>query len=134
MPAPRAAARSERRATAAEEIRERADTVWTRHVRQVRPRRLPPMSDRQELKGRRGRVAIVDGCRTPFAKAGTDFRTWTSSTWPASRPPSSWRAPASTRRDRLSVFGTVIPALHAPNLGREVVFRASLPDDIPAPR
>ena len=28
----------------------------------------------------------------------------------------------------MSVFGVVIPALHAPNLGREVVFRTSLPE------
>jgi acetyl-CoA acyltransferase len=31
----------------------------------------------------------------------------------------------------LSIFGCVIPALNAPNLGREVVFRASLPMSIP---
>ena len=31
----------------------------------------------------------------------------------------------------LSIFGVVVPALHAPNLGREVVFRASLPMTIP---
>jgi acetyl-CoA acetyltransferase len=30
-----------------------------------------------------------------------------------------------------SIFGVVVPALHAPNLGREVVFRASLPMETP---
>jgi len=31
----------------------------------------------------------------------------------------------------MSIFGVVVPALHAPNLGREVVFRTSLPVRIP---
>ena len=31
----------------------------------------------------------------------------------------------------MSVFGVVVPALHAPNLGREVVFRTSLPMTVP---
>jgi acetyl-CoA acyltransferase len=31
----------------------------------------------------------------------------------------------------LSIFGVVVPALHAPNLGREVIFRTSLPMTIP---
>src|SRR5829696_144375 len=57
-------------ATALEEVLERADTVWTGS------RRKPPVTTagRLALSGPRGRVAILDGCRTPFGKAGTDFQ------------------------------------------------------------
>src|SRR5512134_3278659 len=51
------------------EIRQRADSVWTRsgEAPAVHVKRLA-------LSGPRGRVAIIDGCRTPFAKAGTELR------------------------------------------------------------
>ena len=51
-----------------EEIGPRADTVWT-------PATASSYSkpSRRKLSGVGGRVAIVDGCRTPFSKAGTDL-------------------------------------------------------------
>src|SRR5690242_1677232 len=52
-------------ASAMEEINERADTVWTRDG--GKPVKVQ-VTERRELKGPRGRVAIVDGCRTPFIK------------------------------------------------------------------
>src|SRR6185503_21009285 len=57
-------------ASALEEVHERADTVLTRR-NHGRP---PKAVGRRELRGPRGRVAIVDGCRTPFVKSGTSFR------------------------------------------------------------
>ena len=58
-------------ASALEEITERADTVWTRDGGQ--PVKVQAV-ERSALKGPHGRVAIVDGCRTPFVKSGTDFQ------------------------------------------------------------
>src|SRR4051795_10335089 len=58
-------------ATALEEITERADTVWTRGA--GRPVSVKT-TGRRDLKGPHGRVAIVDSCRTPFVKAGTDYQ------------------------------------------------------------
>ncbi|HSM51180.1 MAG TPA: hypothetical protein VLA75_07265, partial [Thermoanaerobaculia bacterium] len=57
-------------ASAAEEISRRADTVWVRG-----DGRAPgtPRVTRPKLRGPGGRVAILDGCRTPFSKAGTDL-------------------------------------------------------------
>ena len=55
-------------ATAREEIHERADTVWTRGAGSA------PAIGRvatKSVRGEGGRVAIVDGCRTPFCKSGT---------------------------------------------------------------
>lgn len=116
-------------ASALEEITERADTVWTRESG-------PPVkiqtTSRREMKGPRGRVAIVDGCRTPFIKSGTDFSNM-DVTDLASVAASELIARTAIDHDEigLSIFGVVVPALHAPNLGREVVFRTSLPMRIP---
>ena len=116
-------------ATALEEIRERADTVWTRARRRspAAPRRAPgaqrpprPGGDRRRLPHPLRQV----GHRLPQHGRHRPRR--------ASPPASCWPAPASTRSEiDLSVFGVVVPALHAPNLGREVVFRTSLPMTVP---
>ncbi|MEA2692056.1 MAG: acetyl-CoA acyltransferase [Acidobacteriota bacterium] len=127
-PRPPAPLRAPNDASVLEEITERADTVWTGS------RRKPPVQStgRRDLRGPGGRVAIVDGCRTPFVKSGTDFQNMDvvdlASTAAAELVARSGIDPAVIE---MSVFGCVIPALHAPNLGREVVFRTSLPMDIP---
>ncbi|HEV2851195.1 MAG TPA: acetyl-CoA C-acyltransferase FadI [Thermoanaerobaculia bacterium] len=116
-------------ASALEEVTERADTVWTRESG-------PPVkiqtTSRREVKGPRGRVAIVDGCRTPFIKSGTEFSNMDVIDL-ASAAASELIARTAIDPDEigLSIFGVVVPALHAPNLGREVVFRTSLPMRIP---
>jgi acetyl-CoA acyltransferase len=126
-PRPPAPLRPANDASAREEVSERADTVWTSG-------RPPSVSTtaRRDLKGPRGRVAIVDGCRTPFVKSGTDFQNMDvvdlASTAAAELIVRTGVDPALID---LSVFGVVIPALHAPNLGREVVLRNSLPMRIP---
>jgi acetyl-CoA acyltransferase len=77
-------------------------------------------------------VAIVDGCRTPFCKSGTelqDLDVVDLASIPAAELVT--RSNLDPEEIGLSVFGVVVPALHAPNLGREVVFRASLPMMIP---
>jgi acetyl-CoA acyltransferase len=126
---PPAPLRPPNNASAYEEVTERADTVWTRDGG-------PPVkvqtAERRELKGPRGRVAIIDGCRTPFIKSGTDFVNMDVIDL-ASTAAAELVARTAIDPDEisLSVFGVVVPALHGPNLGREVVFRTSLPMRIP---
>ncbi len=126
---PPAPLRRPNNASALEEVAERADTVWTRGSgKPVKTR----VSGRQDLKGPRGRVAIVDGCRTPFIKSGTDFMNMdVIDLASAAAAELVARSGIDPEEIDLSVFGVVVPALHAPNLGREVVFRTSLPFSIP---
>ena len=115
--------------SATEEIGALADSVWTRG-----PGEAPNIAKvaSQTLKGVGGRVAIVDGCRTPFCKAGTDLRDMDVIDL-AGVAVAELLARNALPPDEVdySIFGVVVPALHAPNLGREVVFRASLPMTIP---
>ena len=116
-------------ASALEEITERADTVWTRDA--GKPPKVE-VSGRRELKGAHGRIAIVDGCRTPFIKSGTDFQSLDVIDLASiAAAELVARLAIDPEEIDLSVFGVVVPALHAPNLGREVVFRTSLPMSIP---
>jgi acetyl-CoA acyltransferase len=114
-------------ASAHEEVYQRADTVWTGSGRQARR-----VSGPRQLTGPGGRVAIVAGCRTPFIKAGTAYRDMDvvdlAGVAAAELVDRSEIDPAEIDR---SIFGVVVPALHAPNLGREVVFRAALPHETP---
>jgi acetyl-CoA acyltransferase len=127
---PPAPLRAPNNATALEEITERADTVWTRGPKN-RPAAVRA-TGRADLKGARGRVAIIDGCRTPFVKAGTDFQNMDVIDL-AGIPAAELLARTGIDPELidLSVFGVVVPALHAPNLGREVVFRTSMPMHVP---
>jgi len=126
-PRPPAPLRPPNNASALIEVTERADTVWTSGK--------PPSvstSVRRDLKGPRGRVAIVDGCRTPFVKSGTDFQNMdVVDLASAAASELLVRTGIDPKAIDLSVFGVVIPALHAPNLGREVVLRNSMPASIP---
>ncbi len=115
--------------TAREEIYQQADQIWTRGPDQA------PMIAKvatQSLRGGSGRVAIIDGCRTPFCKAGTELRNMdVVDLAGVAATELVGRSGLDPNEIDLSIFGVVVPALHAPNLGREVVFRASLPMTIP---
>jgi len=112
-------------ASALEEVRDRADTVWTR-PRNGRP---APPTGRREARGPHGRVAIVDGCRTPFVKAGSSFQGMDVLDLASTAAAELVSRNGLDGKDvDMAVFGAVLPALHAPNLGREVVFRISLPE------
>lgn len=114
-------------ASVREEISERADTVWTGSAR----RPAVTAVGRAALRGAHGRVAVVDGCRTPFSKSGTDLQHMdVVDLASAAAGELIARSGIDPTEIDLSVFGCVIPALHAPNLGREVVFRLSLPHDV----
>ena len=109
------------------EIRERADDVWVRSAGAI-----PVRGTRLHLKGPSGRVAVVEGCRTPFAKAGGDLSDMDVVDLAGiAAAELVARSAIDPQIIDLSIFGVVVPALHAPNLGREVVFRASLPMRIP---
>lgn len=109
------------------EIGELADSVWTRSGD------APGIAKHRKyaLKSSRGRVAIVDGCRTPFVKAGTEFRDMdVVDLASAATAELLNRTALDPSQIDLSIFGVVVPALYAPNLGREVVLRLSLPATI----
>jgi acetyl-CoA acyltransferase len=84
-----------------------------------------------ERNGRR--VAIVEGCRTPFAKAGTVFR-----------DVSAVDLAKAAGRELLArtdvdpaivdqvIFGQVVPSVLAPNVAREVSLLPQFPRTIPA--
>ncbi len=114
--------------TVRREIHDEADAVWTRGTGSAP---AIPKRRKQALKSSAGRIAIVDGCRTPFVKAGTDFADMDVVDL------ASVAAAELLNRTAIdpgeidaSIFGVVVPALYAPNLGREVVLRLNLPRTI----
>jgi len=80
-----------------------------------------------------GRVAVVAGCRTPFAKAGTVYRDLTAlDLAKACVRELVERTEIEPEWVGTVVMGQVIPSVKAPNLGREVVLGTRLPVAVPA--
>ncbi len=79
------------------------------------------------------RVAIVEGVRTPFAKAGSAFGNMTAIQLGivAVRELLERADIPRSEIDQL-VYGTVIPSVVAPNIAREVTLGAGLPPGVPA--
>lgn len=113
--------------TTRQEITERADEVWAGGA--DRTPRVGTLKKHAVKAGSRGRIAIVDGCRTPFVRAGEQFKSMDVIDL-ASVPAAEIvrRNELDPRSIDLSVFGVVVPALIGPNLGREVVLRTPLSD------
>jgi acetyl-CoA acyltransferase len=84
--------------------------------------------------GRIGRrVAIIDGCRTPFLRSGTEFREMTAidlGTLAVRELMNRAEVEASIVDE--VVYGTVVHSVQAPNIAREVMLRSGMPPDIPA--
>ena len=117
-------------ATAEQEIRERADSVATGLGAGGFPSILKV--SRQKLKGPHGRVAIVDGCRTPFARAGTELKELDAIDLAGiAAGEAVARCGIDPAEIDAAIFGIVLAPLYAPNLGREAIFRAALPASIP---
>lgn len=79
------------------------------------------------------RVVVVDGCRTPFCRSGTDFTDLSS--YDLGRMAVAGllhRQPVDPALVDLLVMGTVIANPATSNLGREVVLGTQLPDSCPA--
>lgn len=78
------------------------------------------------------RVVVVDGVRTPFVKAYTDFAEMTA--LDLSRVVTSEliaRVGIDPEHVDEVIMGTVLPSPHAPNLARETVLATDLPKKIP---
>jgi len=79
------------------------------------------------------RVAIIEGCRTPFAKSGTDFKDLTSTDLGkmAVRELIS-RAELDVELIDHVVYGTVVQSVKEPNIAREVTLGSGIPPRVPA--
>jgi len=79
-----------------------------------------------KVNGRR--VAIVDGLRTPFMKAGTVYRDMTTLDLAAACVTEMMERSALRRSDvDQIVFGAVVPDIAGPNIAREVALRTTFP-------
>ena len=110
------------------DVHKNADTIWTHGEGKG-----PGIAKHRKsaLKGSGGRIAIVDGCRTPFVKANAEFKHMDVidlSVVPLTELVA--RNALDPSEIDQAIFGVVIPALHGPNLGREALLRASLPRTI----
>jgi acetyl-CoA acyltransferase len=117
-------------AAVADEIGPRADSVKVGGVALGFPA-IAKVS-RQRLRGANGRVAFVGAARTPFARSGTELKRFDAIDLAGiSAAEAVARSGIDPAEIDLLIAGIVVAPLHAPNLGREVVFRAALPDSIP---
>jgi len=79
------------------------------------------------------RVAVIAGCRTPFAKGGTVYRDLTALDLARTCVRELIeRSEVDPRAVGLLAMGQVIPSVLAPNLGREVALGVGLPPGVPA--
>jgi acetyl-CoA acyltransferase len=80
-----------------------------------------------------GRIAIVQGLRTPFAKQGTAYKRLSALDL-AKIVVSELlqRSDLDPKEVGLCVYGQVVPSLPAPNIAREVVLGTGMPKDIEA--
>jgi len=81
----------------------------------------------------RRRVAIVDGLRTPFVKAGTAFKDLTTLDVAAACVTELMeRASLERRQIDQIVFGAVVADIAGPNIAREVMMRCNFPASVDA--
>jgi acetyl-CoA acyltransferase len=85
------------------------------------------------MNGNGRRVAIVDGCRTPFARSGTDFRD-VSAVDLGKAAVRDLIARTELDVDRIDhvVYGTVVQSVHATNIAREVSLGSGIPARVPS--
>jgi acetyl-CoA acyltransferase len=79
------------------------------------------------------RVAIVDGCRTPFAKAGTAYRSLSAvELGKVAVRELIERTNLDVKTVDQMVYGTVVQSVQEPNIAREVTLGSGLPGTVPA--
>ncbi len=79
------------------------------------------------------RVAVIAGCRTPFARSGTLLRDLSAvELGKACVRELLERSEVDPASIGAVVMGQVVPSVHAPNLAREVGLGAGLPKEVPA--
>src|SRR3954470_24315181 len=79
------------------------------------------------------RVAIVEGCRTPFAKSGTDFKDVSAvELGKLAVRELIARAELDVEQVDHVVYGTVIQSVKEPNIAREVTLGSGIPPRVPS--
>jgi len=79
------------------------------------------------------RVAVIAGCRTPFARSGTALRDLSAvDLGKACVRELLERSEVDLASIGAVVMGQVVPSVHAPNLAREVGLSVGLPKEVPA--
>src|SRR5439155_9864494 len=79
-----------------------------------------------------GRVAIVRGVRTPFAKSGTHYaRLSALDLGKMAVTELVQRSGIDPKTVQEVIFGNVIPSVKAPNIAREIILGTGLPARIP---
>jgi acetyl-CoA acyltransferase len=79
------------------------------------------------------RVAVIQGCRTPFARAGSELSQMsTVQLGTVAVRELIHRAELDPKLVDHLIFGTVVPSIPAPNVSREVGIEAGLPPSVPA--
>ncbi len=79
------------------------------------------------------RVAIVEGCRTPFARSGTDFKDVSAiELGKIAVRELIARAELDVKEIDHLVYGTVVQSVQQPNIAREVTLGAGIPPSVPS--
>src|SRR5690348_14212772 len=92
-----------------------------------------PLQRERTMKGMGRRVAVVEGCRTPFARSGTAFRELTAvELGKVSVRELINRANLDVKEIDHLVYGTVVQSVQEPNIAREVTLGAGIPPTVPA--
>jgi acetyl-CoA acyltransferase len=85
------------------------------------------------MNGSGGRVAIVEGCRTPFVRSGTLFRKLTAvELGKVAVRELVARAELDVAEIDHVVFGTVVQSVQEPNIAREVTLGSGIPPSVPS--
>jgi acetyl-CoA acyltransferase len=85
------------------------------------------------MRGAGRRVAIVEGCRTPFARAGTAYRDLSAiDLGKVAVKELVNRADLDVKEIDHLVYGTVVQSVQEPNIAREVTLGAGIPASVPS--
>jgi acetyl-CoA acyltransferase len=85
------------------------------------------------MNGTGRRVAIVEGCRTPFARSGTAFKDMSAiELGKVSVRELIARAELDVNEIDHVIYGTVIQSVQEPNIAREVTLGSGIPASVPS--
>ncbi|MBB4638377.1 acetyl-CoA acyltransferase [Longimicrobium terrae] len=85
------------------------------------------------MNGLGRRVAIIDGCRTPFLKSGTDFKDVSAvELGKAAVRELIARTELDVNVVDHVIYGTVVQSVQEPNIAREVTLGAGIPPRVPS--
>ena len=85
------------------------------------------------MKGMGRRVAVVEGCRTPFTRSGTAFRSLSSvELGKVAVRELINRANLDVKSIDHLIYGTVVQSVQEPNIAREVTLGSGIPPTVPA--